>query len=195
MQSSDIRQVVGILQERFQVGEVITDPILYVEEYRSEIQAAGRELEFLQLAYSDNGSPLGWRPTPLLMKFIARRCSARKAKPLYGAAIMYNLLADCVFGYRADRGSSIILSSEILLAVGLLAGDDDEYGPYVTRKLHRLFRDGYFAKREKDGLSEFFLGRYHVYQRRCGPETSISDFVRSLKVRSVQTEQDKLKEV
>jgi hypothetical protein len=180
MWDTDIQLVVKIFQQIIPLEEVET-PVEYLERHKHLIAAAGRELEFLQLAMPDNKSPLGWRPTPLLMKFMAKRRTAKKAKPLYPAAIMFNLLADYVNGYSADRGQSIILSDEILLAAGLLVGDDDEYFPYVTRRLHNLFCAGYFAKREGDGLSEFFLGRYQVHQRRRATTriSGVADFTAS----------------
>src|SRR5665213_3894431 len=81
--SNDIRQIVKIFQETFQAGDVISDPVQYVEEYKSYLIAAGPELKFLQLAKPDKESPFGWSPTPDLKELIAERGTAEKGKLLY----------------------------------------------------------------------------------------------------------------
>ncbi|HSY29203.1 MAG TPA: hypothetical protein VK832_16955, partial [Burkholderiaceae bacterium] len=100
----------------------------------------------------DKKSPFGWGPTPLLMELIVERTTAEKAKPLYDADIMYQLLCDAVFGYEAERGLGSVFTWEILHATGLLLGDgfDDEW---VTERLHNLFFNGYLDKRRQDGLA------------------------------------------
>ena len=82
MWSKDIKQLVALLQERFQAGEVIKDPAKYVAKYRWHIKAAGPELTFLQLATPDKSSPFGWKPTRHLMTLIAERKTRKKSERL-----------------------------------------------------------------------------------------------------------------
>jgi hypothetical protein len=152
--SNDIRQIVKLFQETFQLGDVIRDPVEYVKEYKSQLRAAGPELKFLQLAKPDKKSPFGWRPTPLLMKLVAERGTTEKGRPLYEVDLMYQLLCDYVFGYKADREKGGVFIREILLATGLIHGDRFDDG-MVTERLQTLFYNGYFAKRRDDGLPIF----------------------------------------
>ncbi|HEY1981931.1 MAG TPA: hypothetical protein VGH13_17795 [Xanthobacteraceae bacterium] len=152
--NNDILQIVRLVQERFQVGEVISDPVQYVEEYKSKLTAAGPELRFLLLAKPDKKSPFGWCSTPLLKELMSQRGAPENGKPLYDIEIMYQLLCDSVFGRDADRGNSSVFTWEILSAVGSIQRDefDDEW---VTEGLHNLFYNGYFRKRREDGLEIF----------------------------------------
>lgn len=54
------------------------DPAKYLKLYEAEINDAGLVLEYLGLAKLDKKSPLGWRPTPLLLEIIAQRLSKQK---------------------------------------------------------------------------------------------------------------------
>ena len=58
MWSDDIRQIVELFHSRPHVGEVIKDPVDYVEALKPELRAAGPELKFLQLAVPDKRAPL-----------------------------------------------------------------------------------------------------------------------------------------
>jgi hypothetical protein len=166
MWNDDIRQIVAILQEQFHVGEVKTDPVEYVAQFKKQLEAAGSELKFLQLATPDKKSPFGWKPTPRLMELVAKRKTAKKPKRLYEADIWYQLLDDCVFGYNSDRDQGSVFTRELLLALGLL--HEGDLGDWVTEDLHILFGNGYFAKREQDGLlasPELSRGPYQVVTR------------------------------
>src|SRR5450759_4826791 len=164
MWTNNIRQVVEIFQQVFQVTKVIKDPVKYVEEYKGELRAAGPELEFLQLAKPDKKSPFDWSPTPLLMEIIADRKMAKKAKPLYEADILYQLLDDYVFGYKSNRAEGSALTRELLLATGLLR--EGSIGDLVSSELHNLFCNAYFAKRRKDRLPIFPELESGVYEVR-----------------------------
>jgi len=142
------------------------DPAKYVAEYKSELEDAGPELTFLGLAKPSKKSPFGWQPTPRLMEFIAKRKTAKKSKRLYEADIWYQLLTDYVFGYKSDRDNGSVFTRELLLALGLL--HEGDFGDWVTEGLHILFDNGYYAKRERDGLpimAELSPGPYHVVMR------------------------------
>jgi hypothetical protein len=170
MWSNDIRQVVGIFQERFHADEVIMDAAKYVARYQSELKAAGPELAFLQLASPDEKSPFGWKPTARLMELIAARTKSKKFKKLkrlYEADIWYQLLNDYVFGYESDRGEGSVFTYELLVAIGLMHEEAGSAG-WVTEPLHILFDNGYYAKRQRDGLAilpELSPGPYQVVMR------------------------------
>jgi hypothetical protein len=156
-------QIIAILQETFHVGEVIMEPAKYVTKYKDQLEAAGPELAFLQLATPSKKSPFGWQPTPRLMEFVAKRKTAKKSKRLYEADIWYQLLTDYAFGYESDRGEGSVFTRELLLALGLLC--EGGFGDCVTEDLHILFDNGYYAKRKRDGLpimAELSPGPYHV---------------------------------
>ena len=162
--SDDIRQVVGIFQERFHADEVIMDAVKYVATHQSKLKAAGPELTFLQLASPDKKSPFGWKPTARLMELIAARTKAKNYKRLYEADIWNQLMLDYVFGYESDRGEGSIFTYELLVAIGLMHEEDGLSG-WVTEPLHILFDNGHYAKRERDGLPilpELSPGPYHV---------------------------------
>jgi hypothetical protein len=150
MWSDDIRKTVDLLQQQLHFGEVIEDPIEYVAAYKPELRAAGPELQFLQLAVADKTSSFSWKPTAHLIKLIAaRQATIKKSKPLYEADFWWDLFADCVFG-RSNCGKGSYFTSMLLEAVGLLYNDDGEY--WVTEDLHVLFNNGYYDKRQRDGL-------------------------------------------
>lgn len=163
MWSEDVKQLVALLQENFQAGEMIKDPAEYVAKYRWSIKAAGPELTFLQLATPDKSSPFGWKPTPLLMEFVAKRKTAKKMRRLYQANMWWQYLADYVFGYRSDRTEGSKFTYELLVAVGLMHEDDGD--GWVTEDLHNLFDNGYAARRLHDKLPFLALpsaGPYEV---------------------------------
>lgn len=154
MWSEDIQKLVALFVERFQAGEVITDPVEYVAKYKGRIKAAGPELAFLRLATPDKISPFGWKPTPLLMELIVKRKTTKKSKPLYEADLWWQYLADYVFGYRSDRTEGSQFTYELLVAVGLMLEKHGSAG-WVTEYLHLLFDSGYANKRGHDKLPFF----------------------------------------
>jgi hypothetical protein len=153
MPSDDLQQIMTLFHSRLHFGEVIKNPIDYLTALELELRAAGPELQFLQLAVFDKKSPFGWKPTPRLMEFITERKNRKKSRRLYEADVMWGLLGDYAFGYGNDGGKSSVFTRELLLAVGLV----QEYGgsDWVTVDLHNLFNNGYYDKREKDGLPPF----------------------------------------
>jgi hypothetical protein len=150
MWSGDVRQIVDLFHGRLHFGEVIKDPVDYVEALKPELRAAGPELKFLQLAVLDRKSPFGWKPTQHLMKLIAERKSRKKSKRLYEADIIWELLSDYAFGYGNGAGNGSVFTRELLLAVGLIREYDGF--EWVTEDLHILFNNGYYDKLKEDGL-------------------------------------------
>ena len=152
MWSNEIRQVVEVFQETVHLDQVIKNPVDYVAKYDANLRSAGPTLAFLGLAISDEKSPFGWKPTSLLMYFIAER-KRKKSRPLYEVDLLEQLLTDYVFSYEADRGEGSAFAGFLLEGLGVIQYDGDTY--WVTEDLHNLFHNAYYNKREKDGLSCF----------------------------------------
>jgi hypothetical protein len=76
----DTQRLVRIFQKVFHLSYVEHDQVKYVKRYAWHIEWAGRLFQFLHLAKQDKQSPLGWRPTPLLLDIMNKQ-SARKSKP------------------------------------------------------------------------------------------------------------------
>jgi hypothetical protein len=147
--NTDIHLMVAIFQGAYQAGTVIKDPEEYLKVNNTKIKDAGPELEFLGLAKRSKKSPLGWRPTLVLMKIIAARLTTNTAPPLYQADIFFRLSRDVRSSHEEKDGS--VLADELLVAVGLLVRDDSrDY--WVTSRLHELFVDGYYNKCGPDQL-------------------------------------------
>jgi hypothetical protein len=141
MYDNDVRLMVAIFQRLD--GQDESDPA-YVKMYDCEIKDAGEVLEYLGLAQPAKNSPLGWRPTHLLMEIIAKRLS--KQKPQLEPAddeLMVHLLRDAVFGdAEGERG---FLGYKVLLELGLLQ-ENDAGGWGATKELQKLFSDGYYRR-------------------------------------------------
>jgi hypothetical protein len=147
MFDKDTKRLVGIFQEVFNQDDCKPDQAKYVKRYAGFIKTTGQLFEYLSLAELDEESPLGWRPTPVLLYLMDER-AARKSKPsrrpisLQGRLLMY-LMLDAVFD--GERDSSCALGYEVLRELGLLREDGEgEYGP--TRRLLWLFDDAYFER-------------------------------------------------
>jgi hypothetical protein len=147
MFDKETKRLVSIFQHVFNLDHVEPDQAKYVKEYADLIDDAGQLFEYLCLAELDKKSPLGWRPTPVLV-YLMNEHAAGTSKPsrrrisLQGRLLMH-LLCDAVFGAESD--SSPELGYEVLHELGLLREDrEGEQGP--TRRLLRLFDDAYFER-------------------------------------------------
>ena len=115
MFDNDTHLLVNIFQEVFQLrgkhddGEEL-DPMKYVERYKGQIEIAGQLFGYLGLAEPDPESPLGWKPTHLLLEVVAKR-AVRRSKLIDRMAceedtLIVSLLCDAVFAdgsYRDHR--------------------------------------------------------------------------------------------
>jgi hypothetical protein len=151
MFDKDTDRLVSIFRHVFCLSSFIDpDQAKYVKRHASFIENTGQLFEYLSLAELDEKSPLGWRPTPVLV-YLMDEQAARKAKPsrrpisLQGRLLM-RLLDDAVFGAESD--GSCELGYTVLHELGLLREDGEgERGP--TRRLLRLFDDGYFERQAR----------------------------------------------
>jgi hypothetical protein len=140
MWDNDVQLVVKIFQQILPLRQM-DNSVDYLERHKGEIEAAGRQLKFLQLVKFDKKSPLGWRPTELLLKYLAERVTVRRSRrPLYEASSMYLLVR-----YTALNFGKNIFSRELLIALGLIRSRGGE--DWVTSDLHRLLCDGCCAER------------------------------------------------
>src|ERR1700730_1124378 len=100
MFDQDTRRLVRIFQKVFNLSYVERDQVKYVKRYAWQIEWAGRLFQFLPLAKRDKRSPLGWRPTPLLLDLMKKRSTrksnqSRKPIPMLNKLIV-DLLQDAV---------------------------------------------------------------------------------------------------
>ena len=144
MFDKDTKRLVGIFQEVFNQDDCEPDQAKYVKRHASFIENTGQLFEYLSLAEPDEKSPLGWRPTPVLV-YLMDEQAARKAKPSRGpislqGRLLMRLLDDAVFGAEGD--GSCELGYAVLRELGLLREDGEgEHGP--TRRLLQLFHHAY----------------------------------------------------
>ena len=160
----DTQQIVRIFQKVYHVGHVERDQVKYVERYRSDIKWAGRLFKFLTLAKRDKQSPLGWRPTPLMLNILNEQ-SARKSKPSRKPLpvvdrLIVELLIDAVIGNESYKvhGSVLGLGFDFLQELGLM--HENRQGETVaTPLLIRLFALGYYNRQ----CDEIVKGKYPVF--------------------------------
>jgi hypothetical protein len=124
MYDKDTQRLARIFQKVFHLSYVERGQVKYVKRYAFQIEWAGRLFEFLCLAERDRRSPLGWRPTPLLLDIMNKR-STRKSKPSHKPLPMLNtlivdLLQDAAIGDESYKvhGSVLRLGYEVLQELG-----------------------------------------------------------------------------
>jgi hypothetical protein len=109
MFDQDTQRLVRIFQKVFHLSYVERDQVKYVKRYAVHIEWAGRLFEYLCLAKPDKQSPLGWRPTPVLLDIMNKQAE-RKSKPSRKPIPMENklivdLLQDAVLGDERHKVS------------------------------------------------------------------------------------------
>ena len=151
MFDQDTQRLVGIFQKVFHLSYVERDQVKYVKRYARHIEWAGRLFEYLGLAKPDKQSPLGWRPTPLLLDLMNKQ-SARKSKPSHKPIPMLNklivdLLQDAVMGDERYKVSGGVLSLgfKVLQELGLMRQDGEGDTGATPRLLH-LFAGAYYDR-------------------------------------------------
>jgi hypothetical protein len=178
MFDQDTQRMVRVFQKVFHLSYVERDQVKYVKRYAEHIEWAGRLFEFLYLAKGDKRSPLGWRPTPLLLDIMNKRAE-RKTKPSRKPIprlnkLIVDLLDDAVIAdERREIGSSILrLGFEALKELGLVRWDQDGHLG-ATPRLLQLFADAYY-KHLADEMEKNDYP-YWVVRRRLG--VSLYDLV------------------
>ena len=145
MFDKDILSVVAIFQKEFNLGYVERDPVKYVKRYAGAIESTGQLFKYLGLAKPDKRSPLGWRPTPLLLNIMNER-EARNSKPsdepiAMPHQLLMHLMCDAIFG--ADSDTDCTLGCEVLGVLGLMRRDDAG-GAVLAPRMLRFFENGYY---------------------------------------------------
>ena len=151
MFDQETQRLVSIFQKVFHLSYVERDQVKYVKRYAWHIEWAGRLYEYLGLAKPDKQSPLGWRPTPLLLDLLNKQ-SARKSKPSHKPIPMLNklivdLLQDAVIGDERYKVSGNVLSLgyKALQEPGLMRRDLEGDIGATPRLLHR-FAEAYYDR-------------------------------------------------
>jgi hypothetical protein len=166
MFDNDTQLLVAIFQEVFHPEKPHKRfyrlvPAGYVKTYKSQIEIAGQLFEYLDLAKSDPESPLGWRPTHLLLEVIAKR-AARQSKPLdrfvhVADDLTTTLLCDAVFGDLTDPSVDTGLGFCVLRALRLLRKDKDGFD-LPSLELRQLFAEAFFARRLRQERAQRQVG-------------------------------------
>ena len=150
MFDKDTQRLVDLFQKVFNLSYVERDQVKYVKRYADAIKSAGQLFEYLGLARPDKQSPLGWRPTLVLLNIMnkhARGKSKQSDKPTSTLDhLLMFLLHDAIFGAGTRMYRTCPLGYEVLHELGLVRRDDDDQ-PAPTPRLLRLFEDAYFKHR------------------------------------------------
>ena len=158
MFDNDTQLLVSIFQEVFQLeGSVEHDPVKYVKTYELDIEEAGKLFAYLGLAKPDTQSPLGWKPTHLLMEIIAKRV-VRRSKLIDRMvcaedSFIISLLCDAAFGEAHPIKHYPLCAFKVLTSLGLVRETTD--GPDLsTLHLRQLFAEAYYDHRANKRASQ-----------------------------------------
>ena len=146
MFDKDTQRLVRIFQKVFNLSYVERDQVKYVKRYARAIERVGQLFEYLGLAKLDKQSPLGWRPTPVLLSIMNKRTvykSKAGDKPISTAdQLLMFLLTDVVLGDERHRSGLLTFGYDVLQELGLVRENrEGDCGP--TPRLLELFMDGY----------------------------------------------------
>ena len=124
------------------------EPEEFAKEYEDHIKDAGLLFQYLGLAKPHSESPLGWKPTPKLLKIIAERATRRIRQSSRRARVEDTLitsqLRDLAFGEGCANTPDQYLAFDALGGLGLMreSGDGEKLLP--TLRLRRLFAEAYY---------------------------------------------------
>ena len=161
MFDNDTELLVAVFQEVFQLepdegdDELELDSVQYMQRHKWQIEIAGQLFAYLGLARPDTQSPLGWRPTHLLLEVIAKR-AVRRSKLIDRIVceedtLIISLLCDAVFADGSYRDHSVYttgLGFSVLCALGLLRESTEGFN-LPTLELRQLFAEAYYARRHR----------------------------------------------
>jgi hypothetical protein len=138
-------KLIDCFQKAFQVGTIERDPERYLARYRSQIQAAGRVFQYLELAKPDSRSVLGWKPTKRLLDLIAKsNAGPSKTKPeSVEVQVLLDLMVDTILGSER-RPSLVRFCMHSLIRLGLVVEDPvgDEVPKHMDQHEPRYVREG-----------------------------------------------------
>jgi hypothetical protein len=144
--STQTRELISFFQKAFQAGTVERDPEKYLAKYRSEIEAAGKVFQYLELATPDSKAALGWKPTKPLLDLIAKSNagpSKTKPKPVE-VQVLLDLMMDTMLGSDRQQGVGCFCVRS-LIKLGLV--DEDSWGDHApTIELLNLFTSFYYFR-------------------------------------------------
>jgi hypothetical protein len=144
--TSQTRTVINFFQKAFPAVE--RDPEKYLTKYRSDIEAAGRVFQYLELAKPDSKSALGWKPTKRLLDLIAKSdAGPPKTTPKsVDIQVLLDLMMDTILGSEHTQGVGCFCVRS-LIRLGLVDDSDCEIdAPAPTIELLNLFTSAYYAR-------------------------------------------------
>jgi hypothetical protein len=144
--TTQARKLINFFQKAFQAGTVERDQKKYLTKYRSQIEAAGQVLQYLELAKPDGKSALGWAPTKRLLDLIAKsNAGPPKTTPKSGdTEMLLDLMMDTMLGSDRRRGLGRFCIAS-LIRLGLVV--EDSAGDWMpTIELLDLFSMSYYLR-------------------------------------------------
>jgi hypothetical protein len=144
--TSQTPKLINFFQKAFQAGTVERDPEKYLTKYRSDIEAAGRVFQYLELAKPDSKSALGWKPTKHLLDLIAKSdAGPPKTTPKsVEIQVLLDLMLDTMLGPDCDQGVGCFCVHS-LISLGLVV--EDSLGDRMpTIELLNLFTSSYYRR-------------------------------------------------
>ena len=127
MFDKDTQRLVRIFQKVFNLSYVERDQVKYVKRYARAIEWVGQLFEYLGLAKLNKQSPLGWRPTPVLLSIMnkQRRISRKPGRQTNSQRLTpYILAARCRTRRReASLASLLTFGFKVLQELGLMRGN------------------------------------------------------------------------
>ena len=139
-------ELINFFQKAFQAGTGERDQKKYLTKYRSEIEAAGRVFQYLELAKPDSKSALGWKPTKRLLDLIAKASAGppKKTPKSVGIQVLLSLMLDTMLGSDRRRGLARLCIAS-LIRLGLVV--EDSLGDWKpTIELVDLFTVSYCTR-------------------------------------------------
>src|ERR1022692_4737708 len=141
MFNNDIHLMVTIFQQALQFKDHEEwGHAKYVKRHETKIKDAGLLFDYLGLAEQNAKSPLGWKPTRLLMEIIGKRASNPKTSRVPDKDdLTIEFLLHLAFGEDTEpRGH---FAFDVLTALGLMRSNDDEGCWEATSQLKVLLKE------------------------------------------------------
>jgi hypothetical protein len=143
---ANVTKLINFFQKAFQAGTVERDPEKYLTKYRSQVEAAGRVFQYLELAKPDSKSALGWKPTKRLLDLIVKsNAGPSRGTPVsVDIPVLLDLMLDTILGSDRRRGLARLCIAS-LIRLGLVV--EDSLGDWMpTIELVDLFTVSYCTR-------------------------------------------------